>query len=199
MRQIPPEYLAFRKEDDFGFSAIDESEVNRVIDPNTLEETVIVRETIAQSSESLSRVEEKLDAMLTLYNQGKLGLDAERQNIFSTLAVGYDKLPVVLTAIRTILQKKITESEIAEDALDASMSAVQNESFRTTWESAKSQKLQASHNYREASNALARLIPLAQEAVKRSDIGSAALGGKSTDTKTEKTRIPLGDLSVTPE
>jgi hypothetical protein len=56
MRQIPAEYLAFRKEDDFGFSAIDESEVNRVVDPNTLQETVIVRESIAQSSESLNRV-----------------------------------------------------------------------------------------------------------------------------------------------
>ena len=81
MRQIPAEYLAFRKEDDFGFSAIDESEVNRVVDPNTLQETVIVRESIAQSSESLNRVEDKLDSILELYNNGKLGLDAERDKM----------------------------------------------------------------------------------------------------------------------
>ena len=80
-RTIPAEYLAFRKEDDFGFSAVDESTLTRLTDPTTLEDTIIVRETVAQSSESLHRVEEKLDAMLSLYNQGKLGLDAERQNM----------------------------------------------------------------------------------------------------------------------
>jgi hypothetical protein len=79
--KIPSEYLAFRKEDDFGFSAVDESTLTRLTDPNTLEDTVTVKETITQSSESLQRVEEKLDAMLSLYNQGKLGLDAERQNM----------------------------------------------------------------------------------------------------------------------
>ena len=80
-RTIPQEYLAFRQQDDFGFSAIDESEVNRTVDPNTLEETIIVRETITQSSESLQRVEDKLDQMLELYNDGKLGLDAERDKM----------------------------------------------------------------------------------------------------------------------
>ena len=80
-RTIPAEYLAFRKEDDFGFSAVDESTLTRLTDPTTLEDTIIVRETVEQSSESLHRVEEKLDAMLSLYNQGKLGLDAERQNM----------------------------------------------------------------------------------------------------------------------
>ena len=77
-RTIPQEYLAFRQQDDFGFSAIDESEVNRTVDPSTLEETIIVRETITQSSESLQRVEDKLDQMLSLYNDGKLGLEADR-------------------------------------------------------------------------------------------------------------------------
>jgi hypothetical protein len=81
MRQIPPEYLAFRQQDDFGFSAIDESDVNRSVDPNTLEETVVVRESIVQSSEALQRVEDKLDEMLSLYNQGKLGLEAERDKM----------------------------------------------------------------------------------------------------------------------
>jgi hypothetical protein len=80
-RTIPQEYLAFRQQDDFGFSAIDESEVNRSVDPNTLEETIIVRETVTQSSESLQRVEDKLDQMLALYNDGKLGLEAERDKM----------------------------------------------------------------------------------------------------------------------
>jgi hypothetical protein len=80
-RTIPQEYLAFRQQDDFGFSAIDESEVNRTVDPNTLEETIIVRETITQSSESLQRVEDKLDQMLSLYNDGKLGLEADRDKM----------------------------------------------------------------------------------------------------------------------
>jgi hypothetical protein len=80
-RTIPQEYLAFRQQDDFGFSAIDESEVNRSVDPSTLEETIIVRETITQSSESLQRVEDKLDQVLALYNDGKLGLDTERDKM----------------------------------------------------------------------------------------------------------------------
>ena len=80
-RTIPAEYLAFRQQDDFGFSAIDESEVNRTVDPSTLEETIIVRETITQSSESLQRVEDKLDQVLALYNDGKLGLDTERDKM----------------------------------------------------------------------------------------------------------------------
>ena len=80
-RTIPQEYLAFRQQDDFGFSAIDETEVNRTVDPETLQETIIVRESITQSSESLQRVEDKLDQMLALYNDGKLGLEAERDKM----------------------------------------------------------------------------------------------------------------------
>jgi hypothetical protein len=80
-RTIPQEYLAFRQQDDFGFSAIDETEVNRTVDPDTLQETIIVRESITQSSESLQRVEDKLDQMLSLYNDGKLGLEAERDKM----------------------------------------------------------------------------------------------------------------------
>ena len=41
-RTIPAEYLAFRKEDDFGFSAVDESTLTRLTDPNTLEDTILV-------------------------------------------------------------------------------------------------------------------------------------------------------------
>ena len=80
-RTIPQEYLAFRQQDDFGFSAIDETEVNRTVDPDTLQETIIVRESITQSSESIQRVEDKLDQMLSLYNDGKLGLEVERDKM----------------------------------------------------------------------------------------------------------------------
>ncbi len=105
MRQIPPEYLAFRKEDDFGFSAIDESEVNRVVDPNTLQETVIVRESIAQSSESLTRVEDKLDSILELYNNGKLGLDAERDKMEAQVKINLKSLEQLVIPLLVNLMK----------------------------------------------------------------------------------------------
>lgn len=105
MRQIPSEYLAFRQQDDFGFSAIDESEVNRSVDPNTLEETVVVRESIAQSSEALQRVEDKLDEMLSLYNQGKLGLDAERDKMESEVKTNLKELEQLIVPLLVNLMK----------------------------------------------------------------------------------------------
>lgn len=104
-RTIPAEYLAFRKEDDFGFSAVDESTLARLTDPNTLEDTVTVRETVAQSSESLHRVEEKLDAMLSLYNQGKLGLDAERQNMTADVKKNLKELEQLIMPLLVNLMK----------------------------------------------------------------------------------------------
>ena len=104
-RTIPAEYLAFRKEDDFGFSAVDESTLTRLTDPNTLEDTIIVRETVEQSSESLHRVEEKLDAMLSLYNQGKLGLDAERQNMKSEVQANLKELEQLIMPLLVNLMK----------------------------------------------------------------------------------------------
>ena len=104
-RTIPAEYLAFRKEDDFGFSAVDESTLTRLTDPNTLEDTVTVRETVAQSSESLHRVEEKLDAMLSLYNQGKLGLDAERQNMTTEVQANLKELEQLIMPLLVNLMK----------------------------------------------------------------------------------------------
>ena len=103
--KIPSEYLAFRKEDDFGFSAVDESTLTRLTDPNTLEDTVIVRETVTQSSESLQRVEEKLDAMLSLYNQGKLGLDAERQNMITEVQANLKELEQLIMPLLVNLMK----------------------------------------------------------------------------------------------
>ena len=105
MSKIPSEYLAFRKEDDFGFSAVDESTLTRLTDPNTLEDTVIVRETVTQSSESLQRVEEKLDAMLSLYNQGKLGLDAERQNMITEVQANLKELEQLIMPLLVNLMK----------------------------------------------------------------------------------------------
>ena len=105
MRQIPPEYLAFRQQDDFGFSAIDESDVNRTINPNTLEETVVVRESIAQSSEALQRVEDNLDEMLSLYNQGKLGLEAERDKMEAKVKSNLKELEVLIVPLLVNLMK----------------------------------------------------------------------------------------------
>ena len=104
-RTIPQEYLAFRQQDDFGFSAIDESEVNRTVDPNTLEETIIVRETITQSSESLQRVEDKLDQMLELYNDGKLGLEADRDKMEAEVKVNLKTLEQLIMPLLVNLMK----------------------------------------------------------------------------------------------
>jgi len=103
--KIPSEYLAFRKEDDFGFSAVDESTLTRLTDPTTLEDTVTVKQTVAQSSESLQRVEEKLDTMLSLYNQGKLGLDAERQNMIADVKSDLKELEQLIMPLLVNLMK----------------------------------------------------------------------------------------------
>jgi len=105
MSKIPSEYLAFRKEDDFGFSAVDESTLTRLTDPSTLEDTVTVKETVTQSSESLQRVEEKLDSMLSLYNQGKLGLDAERQNMIAEVKSDLKELEQLIMPLLVNLMK----------------------------------------------------------------------------------------------
>ena len=104
-RTIPQEYLAFRQQDDFGFSAIDESEVNRTVDPNTLEETIIVRETITQSSESLQRVEDKLDQVLALYNDGKLGLEADLETMEAEVKVNLKTLEQLIMPLLVNLMK----------------------------------------------------------------------------------------------
>ena len=104
-RTIPAEYLAFRQQDDFGFSAIDETEVNRTVDPNTLQETIIVRESITQSSESLQRVEDKLDQVLALYNDGKLGLDTERDKMEADVKVNLKTLEQLIMPLLVNLMK----------------------------------------------------------------------------------------------
>ena len=76
---IPQEYL-LRTAEDFGFSAVDETEVSQTVDPNTLETTVI-KEAVSISSEAVARVEQKLDTILQLYNDGRLGIEMERQRL----------------------------------------------------------------------------------------------------------------------
>lgn len=103
--KIPAEYLAFRQQDDFGFSAIDESDVNRTTDPNTLEDTIVVRETVTQSSESIQRIEDKLDEMLLLYNSGKLGLDADREKMKTEVTANLKSLEQLIMPLLVNLMK----------------------------------------------------------------------------------------------
>ena len=103
--KIPAEYLAFRQQDDFGFSAIDETEVNRTTDPNTLEDTIVVRETITQSSESIQRIEDKLNEMLSLYNSGKLGLDADREKMKDEVTANLKSLEQLIMPLLVNLMK----------------------------------------------------------------------------------------------
>jgi hypothetical protein len=77
MSTIPQEYLIPRSQEDFGFTAVDEGELTPTYDPNTLE-TEVIRETVGASAEGIARLENKIDTILNLYNDGKLGLDAER-------------------------------------------------------------------------------------------------------------------------
>ena len=72
---------------------------------NTLEETIIVRETITQSSESLQRVEDKLDQMLELYNDGKLGLEADRATMEAEVKVNLKTLEQLIMPLLVNLMK----------------------------------------------------------------------------------------------
>ena len=77
MSTIPQEYLIPRSQEDFGFTAIDESELAPTYNPDTFE-TEVIRETVGASAEGIARLENKIDTILNLYNDNKLGLDAER-------------------------------------------------------------------------------------------------------------------------
>ena len=52
-----------------------------------------------------ARVEEKLDAMLSLYNQGKLGLDAERQNMTTEVQANLKELEQLIMPLLVNLMK----------------------------------------------------------------------------------------------
>jgi hypothetical protein len=81
MSTIPQEYLLPRSMEDFGFSAVDEAELTPVVNQDTLE-TSVIRETVGATTEGISRLESKMDSILQLYNEGKLGLDAERAKLY---------------------------------------------------------------------------------------------------------------------
>jgi hypothetical protein len=77
---IPKEYLTPRSQEDFGFSAVDEADLTPpVVTP--VSDTEGIRETVSASAEHISRLESKIDTILNLYNDGKLGLDAERAKL----------------------------------------------------------------------------------------------------------------------
>lgn len=101
---IPTEYLSLRSSEDFGFSAVDETEVTQTVDTNTLETTVI-RETVSTSSEAVARVEQKMDLILQLYNDGKLGLELERAKLLEQTSAKLMDLEKMIVPLLVNLMK----------------------------------------------------------------------------------------------
>ena len=64
MSTIPQEYLGMRTSEDFGFSAVDETEVKQTVNEDTLETTVI-REVVSTSNEAVTRIEARMDQILS--------------------------------------------------------------------------------------------------------------------------------------
>ena len=104
IRNIPTEYLTFRKEDDFGFSAVDETELTSSINHDTLETTVI-RESVSASTEMILRLESKVDQILRLYNDGKLGLDAERIKLLEDTTAKLSEVEQIIMPLLVNLMK----------------------------------------------------------------------------------------------
>jgi hypothetical protein len=104
MSNIPQEYLTIRHEEDFGFSAVDEVELKQVTDTNTLE-TKVIRETVASSSETVSRLEDKIDSILQLYKDGKLGLETERTELLATTSGKLKQLEQIIMPLLINLMK----------------------------------------------------------------------------------------------
>ena len=77
MSTIPKEYLIPRSQEDFGFTAVDEDQLQSPLNSKVFE-TEIIKEKVGASAEGIFRLENKIDTILSLYNDGKLGLDAER-------------------------------------------------------------------------------------------------------------------------
>lgn len=101
---IPTEYLTIRHEEDFGFSAVDESEVKQVIDENTLE-TKVIRETVSTSGEAVARLEQKVDTILQLYNAGKLGLESERTQMQDNVKLKLSEVEKMIVPLLVNLMK----------------------------------------------------------------------------------------------
>ena len=90
--------------EDFGFSAVDEAELTPVINQETLE-TSVIRETVGASVEGISRLENKMDTILQLYNEGKLGLDAERAKLYEETTGKLKKLEEMIMPLLVNLMK----------------------------------------------------------------------------------------------
>ena len=104
MNKIPQEYLGLRTSEDFGFSAVDETEVKQIVDENTLETTVI-REVVSTSNEAVVRIEAKMDQILSLYSDGKLQLDIERKQMQEIVAGKLIKLERLIILLLINLMK----------------------------------------------------------------------------------------------
>lgn len=104
MSTIPQEYLGIRTAEDFGFSAVDETEVKQSVNEETLETTVI-REVVSTSNEAVARIEAKMDQILSLYNDGKLGLDAERKQMQDDVKSRLNELEKLIMPLLVNLMK----------------------------------------------------------------------------------------------
>tara|TARA_B100001093_G_scaffold520515_1_gene617402 strand:+ start:11984 stop:12391 length:408 start_codon:yes stop_codon:yes gene_type:complete len=104
IRNIPEEYLKFRKEDDYGFSAVDESSLQTTVNPDTLE-TEVIANSISTSNENISKLENKIDSIVNLYNKNKLGLDAERKQMEEEVASKLVKIEQLIMPLLVNLMK----------------------------------------------------------------------------------------------
>jgi len=103
---IPQEYLDLRTQEDFGFSAVDESEVTQVTNEETLE-TSIIRETVSTSNESIARLEQKIDSVLAIYEQTTFGLDSQKQQMEDSFVAKESELIASTQSKLTELEKMI--------------------------------------------------------------------------------------------
>jgi len=103
---IPQEYLDLRTQEDFGFSAVDEGEVQQVTDSETLE-TTIIRETVSTSNEAIARLEQKIDSVLAIYEQTTFGLDTQKLQLEESYATKESQLLESTQAKLTELEKMI--------------------------------------------------------------------------------------------
>lgn len=104
IRNIPEEYLKFRKEDDYGFSAVDESSLQTTVNPDTLE-TEVIANSLTTSNENISKLENKIDSIVNLYNKTKLGLDAERKQMEEEVASKLVKVEQLIMPLLVNLMK----------------------------------------------------------------------------------------------
>jgi hypothetical protein len=111
MSTIPQEYLLPRSQEDFGFSAIDEMEVKQVVDETNME-TKVIKETVSASSESISRLESKIDMMLELYNQEKFGLESKRVQLEDSVKSRLTELEKLIMPLLVNLMKNTDKEYI---------------------------------------------------------------------------------------